>query len=157
MTCGHKSVPITWSTCFLIFSILLQRSESATAQTVTKDPPPTAAALDDAGVPEAALEQDAYAEPAEPGDAESATELDQITVTARHRVENLQEVPIAVTAVTARDLEASGNFTLRQVQNQVPSLQILGFNPRNITIQIRDSARLRARSTAASSQVSAST
>jgi iron complex outermembrane recepter protein len=46
-------------------------------------------------------------------------------------------VPIAVTAVTARDLEASGNFTIRQVQNQVPSLQILGFNPRNITIQIR--------------------
>jgi iron complex outermembrane receptor protein len=46
-------------------------------------------------------------------------------------------VPIAVTPVTARDLEASGAFTLRQVQNQVPSLQILGFNPRNITIQIR--------------------
>jgi iron complex outermembrane receptor protein len=34
-------------------------------------------------------------------------------------------------------LKASGAFTLGQVQNQVPSLQILGFNPRNVTIQIR--------------------
>jgi iron complex outermembrane receptor protein len=63
--------------------------------------------------------------------------LEEITVTARHRAENLQRVPIAVTAVTARQLEASGNFSIRQIQAQVPSLSILGFNPRNITIQIR--------------------
>ena len=77
-------------------------------------------------------------------DAAAATPADDegqhveaITVTARHRSENLQRVPIAVTAVTARDLAASGNFSIRQIQQQVPSLSILGFNPRNITIQIR--------------------
>ncbi|CAN5375953.1 TonB-dependent receptor [soil metagenome] len=69
--------------------------------------------------------------------SDESTGVEEITVTARHRVEKLQEVPIAVTAVTARDLEASGSFSLRQIQQQVPSLQILGFNPRNITIQIR--------------------
>ncbi len=63
--------------------------------------------------------------------------VEQITVTARHRTEKLQDVPIAVTAVTAKDLDRSGSFSLRQIQQQVPSLQILGFNPRNITIQIR--------------------
>ncbi|MET0241155.1 MAG: TonB-dependent receptor [Sphingobium sp.] len=68
---------------------------------------------------------------------EAAPATDEITVTARHRTEKLQDVPIAVTAVTARDLEASGNSSLRQIQQQVPSLSILGFNPRNITIQIR--------------------
>lgn len=74
------------------------------------------------------------------GTAEAAADnapLEEITVTARHRVENLQDVPIAVSAVTARDLEASGNSSIRQIQSQVPSLSILGFNPRNITIQIR--------------------
>ncbi|MET0366435.1 MAG: TonB-dependent receptor [Sphingobium sp.] len=63
--------------------------------------------------------------------------LEAITVTARHRTEKLQEVPIAVTAITSRQLETSGNFNLRQIQAQVPSLNILGFNPRNVTIQIR--------------------
>jgi iron complex outermembrane recepter protein len=65
------------------------------------------------------------------------TTLGAVTITARHRTENLQEVPIAVTHLSARDLDAQGAVNLRQVQLQVPSLQILGFNPRNVTIQIR--------------------
>lgn len=69
--------------------------------------------------------------------AAASTGLEEITVTARHRTEKLQDVPIATTALTAKDLEASGNVSIRQVQQQVPSLQVLGFNPRNITIQIR--------------------
>ena len=72
-----------------------------------------------------------------PAIVEQDSALGTVTVTARHRAENLQEVPIAVTHLTARDLEATGGVTLRQVQQQVPSLQILGFNPRNVTIQIR--------------------
>ena len=87
--------------------------------------------------PSATPPQAARAEPAPLEPVEVDSTLDVITVTARHRKENLQDVPIAVTAITARDLEASGNFTVRQMQQQVPSLQILGFNPRNITIQIR--------------------
>ena len=84
----------------------------------------------------AAEEKDA-ADAAVAVSAGEADGVEEITVTARHRIEKLQDVPIAVTAVTARDLDASGSFSLRQIQQQVPSLQILGFNPRNITIQIR--------------------
>ncbi|HEX7821734.1 MAG TPA: TonB-dependent receptor [Sphingobium sp.] len=82
----------------------------------------------------------AFAQSTAPAEADAAADAvpnEEITVTARHRVEKLQDVPIAVTAVTSRDLEASGNSSLRQIQAQVPSLSILGFNPRNITIQIR--------------------
>lgn len=90
----------------------------------------------------AGVANDGAATPDQPGlpdDAEAGASrgVEEITVTARHRTENLQQVPIAVTAVTARQLEASGNFSIRQIQAQVPSLSILGFNPRNITIQIR--------------------
>ena len=42
-----------------------------------------------------------------------------------------------MTHLSAKDLEARGSVNLRDVQLAVPSLQILGFNPRNITIQIR--------------------
>jgi len=97
--------------------------EVAPAQEPPPAPPP-------AGAPAAAA-------PEEQAPAEVDTKLGTVTVTARHRTENLQEVPIAVTHLTARDLEASGSVTLRNVQQQVPSLQILGFNPRNVTIQIR--------------------
>ncbi|CAN5331283.1 TonB-dependent receptor [soil metagenome] len=88
----------------------------------------------------AALAADAPQQPVIPSEADAAAAdegVEQIVVTARHRVENLQDVPIAVTAITAKQLEASGGSSLRQIQQQVPSLQILGFNPRNITIQIR--------------------
>ncbi|HYQ46537.1 MAG TPA: TonB-dependent receptor [Polyangiaceae bacterium] len=81
----------------------------------------------------------APAEPVAP-EADSAppeATLGAVTITARHRKENLQEVPIAVTHLSAAELDAQGAVNLRQVQLQVPSLQILGFNPRNVTIQIR--------------------
>jgi len=77
------------------------------------------------------------AEPTADAGAGATEGVEAIVVTARHRVENLQDVPIAVTAITAKQLDASGGSSLRQIQQQVPSLQILGFNPRNITIQIR--------------------
>lgn len=79
----------------------------------------------------------AVADASESDAAAEAAGVEEITVTARHRVEKLQDVPIAVTAITAKQLDASGSFSIRQIQQQVPSLQILGFNPRNITIQIR--------------------
>ena len=98
------------------------------------EPPATAApapAAPDAAPPVPPVE------PANANDAAIDTKLGAVTITARHRTENLQEVPIAVTHLSARDLDAQGAVNLRQVQLQVPSLQILGFNPRNVTIQIR--------------------
>jgi iron complex outermembrane receptor protein len=73
--------------------------------------------------------------------AEPATSgVEEIVVTARQRKELLQSVPIAVTALSKYQLlqlESTGENTIQQLQMQVPSLQIQGFNPRNATMTIR--------------------
>lgn len=84
----------------------------------------------------------AYAEdtaaPAAPDTLDAAAlDVAEITVTARRREENAQDVPIALSVVDAARLEATGNYTLGQVQQLVPSLQVFSFNPRNTNINIR--------------------
>lgn len=60
-----------------------------------------------------------------------------IVVTARRRAETSQDVPIALSVVSSQTLERSGNFTLNQIQQLVPSLQVTATNPRNSNINIR--------------------
>jgi iron complex outermembrane receptor protein len=69
--------------------------------------------------------------------AESSEDGTEIVVTARHRDEDAQDVPIALSVVSAEALEKTGNFTLGQIQQLVPSLQVFSFNPRNTNINIR--------------------
>lgn len=49
--------------------------------------------------------------------------LDEIVVTAQRRSENLQEVPIAVAAVTAQQLKSTGIATTQDIPQIVPSVQ----------------------------------
>ena len=49
---------------------------------------------------------------------------DEIVVTARKREENIQEVPIAVTMISAEILEDSGAGDISEIQAQVPNLSI---------------------------------
>ena len=67
-----------------------------------------------------------------------AGEPQDILVTARRRVENAQAVPISLTVVGGKRLEATNVFTLDQVKQQIPSLQIFAVNPRNTNINIRN-------------------
>lgn len=68
--------------------------------------------------------------------AEDAGEA--IVVTAsRRRDEDVQDVPVAISVISADALEKRGDFTLGQIQQQVPSLQVFSFNPRNTNINIR--------------------
>jgi iron complex outermembrane receptor protein len=61
-----------------------------------------------------------------------------IVVTAsRRRQENIQDVPVAISAIGAEQLERSGTYALSHIQYQVPSLQVFSFNPRNTNINIR--------------------
>ena len=60
-----------------------------------------------------------------------------IVVTARHREEASQDVPVALSVVSTETLEKAGSYTLGQVQQLVPSLQVFSFNPRNTNINIR--------------------
>ncbi len=74
-------------------------------------------------------------------EASAGTALQQaaaIVVTAsRRREENVQDVPISITAINAETLEKRGDFTLGQIQQQVPTLQVFSFNPRNTNVNIR--------------------
>ncbi len=68
---------------------------------------------------------------------DDAGDAGAIVVTARRREEGAQDVPIALSVVSAATLEQTGNFTLGQIQQLVPSLQVFSFNPRNTNINIR--------------------
>ena len=52
------------------------------------------------------------------------TASEEIVVTARKREENVQEVPVAVTVVTADKLEESAATDLSELQTQVPNLSV---------------------------------
>jgi len=64
-----------------------------------------------------AIAQDA----SQPGD-ESGGALSQIVVTAQKRAENLQDVPVAVTALTQEALTGGGVFDTTDLQVAVPGL-----------------------------------
>ena len=68
--------------------------------------------------------------PAEGGEA--------IVVTAsRRRDENVQDVPVAISVISAATLEKRGDYTLGSISQQVPSLQVITYNARNTNINIR--------------------
>ncbi|AUW59371.1 TonB-dependent receptor [Sphingobium sp. SCG-1] len=85
--------------------------------------------------------QTTLAQPLAPVDASAEIAADdagaEIIVTARRRDESAQDVPIALSVVGAEQLAATGNFSLGQTQQLVPSLQIFSYNPRNTNINIR--------------------
>lgn len=71
--------------------------------------------------------------------AVAATEqpLEVITVTARKRVENVQDVPIAISVLTAQDLDKTGTYSTEQLTRLQPSIQLISSNPRNTAVTIR--------------------
>ena len=91
-----------------------------------------ASATETAAESDAIVDEAATAEAA--GDSYDGTE---IIVSARRRDESAQDVPIALSVVGSETLEKTGNYTLIQVQQLVPSLQVFSFNPRNTNINIR--------------------
>jgi iron complex outermembrane receptor protein len=56
--------------------------------------------------------------------------LDEVVVTARRREERLQDVPVAVTALSASRLAETNIQSLSEVQRLVPSMTITGVNGR---------------------------
>lgn len=80
-----------------------------------------------------AIAQPAIAQTAAPQPANSAG-VDEIVVTAQKRKERLQDVPIAITALTSADIQKRRTLDLVDLSNQAPGLQIKsddnGANPR---------------------------
>lgn len=60
-------------------------------------------------------------------DANSENGLGEIIVTAQRRSENLQKVPIAITAVSSEQLATSGVKSTQDLQIAVPGLQLLSI------------------------------
>ena len=79
-----------------------------------------------------AADADANAEAAATGDF-----IPELTVTARHRVENIQDVPSSIQAVSGETLEEKGTVDLQSLIAQTPGLNSTGGNPRNFSVTIR--------------------
>jgi iron complex outermembrane receptor protein len=54
----------------------------------------------------------------------SGTQLEEIVVTAQFRAQNLQDTPIAITAVNAEMLEARGQTSITQIAAQAPNVSL---------------------------------
>jgi len=63
--------------------------------------------------------------------------LKAIVITARHRVERVQSVPVSVTVIDANQIKTVGSSNLNKLQQLVPSLTVDSFNPRNTAVNIR--------------------
>lgn len=63
----------------------------------------------------------------------AAQMLDEIVVTAQKRDENLQDVPVSVTAYTGDQIDALGITDFTEITQQIPGLQLNAWSP-NLTI-----------------------
>ena len=63
--------------------------------------------------------------------------LEEITVTAQYREQNIQDVPIAVTALSADMLEQSDIFDAATIAQHVPGMQYAEFSPGQTLISMR--------------------
>ena len=63
--------------------------------------------------------------------------LEEILVTAQKRTENIQDVPISVSALSGEQLEALGFDDLTDVAQQIPSLQVNSWSPQLSIFNIR--------------------
>src|SRR5688572_8782999 len=68
----------------------------------------------------------AQAPQAQQGQQNSDSQLEEITVTALRREQNLQEVPISIVAITGEGLETRGITNLEKVSQGVPNIVITG-------------------------------
>ncbi|HEY6869347.1 MAG TPA: TonB-dependent receptor plug domain-containing protein, partial [Novosphingobium sp.] len=62
---------------------------------------------------------------------------DEIVVTARHRVESSQAVPLAISVVGGEHIDNTGAFNVGRLQQLTPTLQYYSSNPRNTSVNIR--------------------
>lgn len=70
-------------------------------------------------------------------DAPDAATVGEVVVTARHRVENVQDVPAAVSVLGGEILTNTNTTNITQLSELLPSVQFTAYNPRNSQINIR--------------------
>lgn len=71
-------------------------------------------------------------------DVQAQVQIEEITVTSRRRAESLQDIPLAITAFTALQIERGGIRDINDVARLTPGLTFdLGFGPQDTRPQIR--------------------
>lgn len=68
---------------------------------------------------------------------DGARRLGTVTVSAQKREQSLQDVPIAISAVTAEDIERIQASSIQDLQNSTPNVTIQGQDPTNLAFGIR--------------------
>lgn len=77
-------------------------------------------------------------------------QIDEVIVTTRKREESLQEVPIAITAISSEQIERQGITDLGDVARLSPSLQFdTAYGPQDVRITVRGLSNTRGRSNVA--------
>ena len=69
--------------------------------------------------------------------SQSSSSVETVIVTARHRAENVQDIPVSVQAISGETLERKGTIDLQSLIAQTPGLNSTGGNPRNFSVLIR--------------------
>src|SRR5262245_16104934 len=72
-------------------------------------------------------------------DASSANsgDVSEVTVSARRRDENAQDLPFPIAAIDGNSLAASGRFRLEDLNQRLPSTNVQFNNPRQTSIAVR--------------------
>ena len=77
-------------------------------------------------------------------------QIEEVLVTTRKREENLQDIPLAVSAITAEDIQRQGISSLNDVVQNQPSVQFdQSFGPADNRITVRGLSNTRGRSNVA--------
>src|SRR5271170_2863486 len=71
------------------------------------------------------------------GASDSHAGLDEVVVSARRRAENVQDVPIPITALNGTALDQSGVYRFENLNDRMPSLNVEFGNPRQTSIAVR--------------------
>jgi iron complex outermembrane receptor protein len=66
-----------------------------------------------------------------------ASAFNKVTVTARRRKEEVQETPIPITVLSAKEIDNTASFNVNRIKELIPSIQLYSSNPRNTTLNIR--------------------
>ena len=90
-----------------------------------------------AGVAATAQAQELPPRPESAPETEQAPEDTIVVTAARRRDEDVQDVPVAVSIVDERQLDAIGSINVAKLTQLQPSLQFYSTNPRNSAANIR--------------------
>lgn len=69
--------------------------------------------------------------------SQAFAQLEEVTVTAQHREQNLQDIPISVTALSADEIEEAQIFGAADIAYKVPGMSYTEFSPGQAMISMR--------------------